>query len=83
LHDLRHSFASIAAAGKASLPIIGGLLGHTQPATTARYVHLFADPLKATVGAVGVVVDAAMKGKKQPTSPNRTKVASIADRRRR
>ena len=40
LHDLRHNFASIAASNGLSLPIIGALLGHTQPSTTARYAHL-------------------------------------------
>ena len=37
LHDLRHSFASTAAAGGLSLPLIGAMLGHSQPATTARH----------------------------------------------
>lgn len=37
IHDLRHSFASQLASGGASLPLIGALLGHSQPATTARY----------------------------------------------
>ena len=37
IHDLRHSFASIAVStNKQSLPIVGALLGHSQPATTAR-----------------------------------------------
>ena len=36
IHDLRHSFASIGAASGLSLPIIGALLGHSQPNTTAR-----------------------------------------------
>ncbi|MBI1384755.1 MAG: tyrosine-type recombinase/integrase [Rhizobiales bacterium] len=40
LHDLRHSFASVAAQRGASLPMIGRLLGHTQVQTTARYAHL-------------------------------------------
>jgi integrase len=57
LHDLRHSFASIAAANGASLPLIGKLLGHSQPQTTARYTHLTdaaAQQLNATVGgAIG------------------------------
>ena len=39
IHDLRHSFASVAAGKGMSLPVIGKLLGHTQPATTARYAH--------------------------------------------
>jgi integrase len=40
LHDLRHSYASVGAADGLSLPVIGALLGHSQPATTARYAHL-------------------------------------------
>lgn len=45
LHDLRHTFASVAAANGLSLPIIGALLGHKQPQTTARYAHLVGQPL--------------------------------------
>lgn len=62
LHDLRHTYASVAVAGGASLPIIGGLLGHTQPSTTARYAHLSHDPLKATSDAVGESIASAMEG---------------------
>lgn len=40
LHDLRHSFASVAVDAGGSLPMIGKLLGHSQPRTTARYAHL-------------------------------------------
>lgn len=40
IHDLRHSFASLAAETGASLPMIGKLLGHSQPRTTQRYAHL-------------------------------------------
>ncbi len=40
LHDLRHTYASFGAGGGLGLPIIGRLLGHSQPATTARYAHL-------------------------------------------
>ncbi len=40
LHDLRHSFASIAIADGMSLTMIGKLLGHALPETTARYAHL-------------------------------------------
>jgi integrase len=46
IHDLRHNFASFGAAGGLGLPIIGRLLGHSQPATTARYAHLDSDPLR-------------------------------------
>jgi integrase len=46
LHDLRHSFASVAANQGASLPMIGALLGHKQVQTTARYAHLAHDPTR-------------------------------------
>jgi integrase len=46
LHDLRHTFASYGAGSSLGLPIIGKLLGHSQSATTARYAHLDADPLR-------------------------------------
>jgi integrase len=69
LHDLRHSYASVAAAHKASLPIIGALLGHTQPQTTARYAHLAADPLQETAERVGVAIERALKAK--PGQPAR------------
>ena len=56
LHDLRHSFASIGAAGSLSLPIIGGLLGHSQPATTQRYAHLGDDPMRAAAETIGATI---------------------------
>jgi integrase len=59
VHDLRHSFASQLASGGASLPLIGALLGHSSPATTARYAHLFLDPQRAAVERVGAIVDGA------------------------
>ena len=40
IHDLRHSFASTAIAENVPLTVIGKLLGHTLPETTARYAHL-------------------------------------------
>jgi integrase len=60
LHDLRHSFASFGVAGGQSLPIIGALLGHSQPQTTARYAHLAADPLRQATDAIGAHIAAAM-----------------------
>jgi integrase len=56
LHDLRHTYASILASEGLSLPIIGGLLGHTQPQTTARYAHLLDDPLRAATERVGAMI---------------------------
>jgi integrase len=57
----RHSFASIAVAGGASLYLVGGLLGHAKPQTTQRYAHLSADPLRAVNDAVGERIAAAMR----------------------
>jgi site-specific recombinase XerD len=40
IDDLRHSYASFAAAGGASLILIGKALIHSQIATTVSYAHL-------------------------------------------
>lgn len=63
LHDLRHSFASVGAGASLGLPIIGKLLGHSQAATTARYAHLDADPMRRAVETIGATIAAAMDGK--------------------
>lgn len=47
LHDLRHSFASIAISNGASLQLIGALLGHGNQTTTARYAHLTTKAIKS------------------------------------
>ncbi len=41
---------------KPGLPIIGALLGHTQPGTTSRYAHLQDDPLRAATERVGALI---------------------------
>jgi len=64
LHDLRHSFASIGAGASMGLPVIGKLLGHSQAATTHRYAHLDADPLRRAVETIGATISAAMDGGK-------------------
>jgi integrase len=56
IHDLRHTFASQLASSGASLPLIGSLLGHSNPVTTARYAHLFDDPQREAVERVGRIV---------------------------
>ncbi len=66
IHDLRHSFASMAADSGASLPMIGGLLGHADPQTTARYVHLVDKRLHELNGTVGAAISSAMNGISKP-----------------
>ncbi len=61
LHDLRHSFASVAAARGVSLQMIGKLLGHQVAATTQRYAHLAADAAAGVNDELGDVMDAAIK----------------------
>lgn len=53
IHDLRDSFAPILVSRGASGPLIGALLGQTQIATTARYAHLYDEPLREAVEQVG------------------------------
>jgi integrase len=72
LHDLRHSFASVGASSGMSLPMIGALLGHRQAATTLRYAHLAADPMKAAADEIGERIAAAMRGRS-------VEVANLAD----
>ena len=56
VHDLRHTYASLLASAGFSLPMIGALLGHTQPQTTHRYAHLFDDPLRQATERVGAII---------------------------
>ncbi|MEQ1613289.1 MAG: tyrosine-type recombinase/integrase [Hyphomicrobiaceae bacterium] len=44
IHDLRHSYAAFAVDAGGSLPVIGKLLGHHSPQTTARYAHVAPAP---------------------------------------
>ncbi len=63
LHDLRHTFASFGAAESMSLPMIGRLLGHRVPATTARYAHLANDPALAANERIGERLTSAMSSR--------------------
>ena len=53
LHDLRHTYASLAVAQNLSLPIVGKLLGHKSSKSTERYAHLYNDVLVAAAQKVG------------------------------
>ncbi|OOG70035.1 integrase [Sinorhizobium sp. A49] len=77
IHDLRHNFAAFGAGGGMGLPIIGKLLGHSQPATTARYAHLDNDPLRRASDAIAAGIAAAMG-----EASSSVGVANIEDARR-
>jgi integrase len=72
VHDLRHTYASVLASAGLSLPIIGQLLGHTTPTTTARYAHLFDDPLRAAAERAGAII----------TGAESAEIVPLPDRRR-
>lgn len=75
LHDLRHTWASMGAASGLSLPLIGAVLGHSEPSTTQRYSHLANDPLKQAADLVAGRVAEALS---RPATP---KVVALNDRR--
>lgn len=56
LHDLRHSFASVGAGAGMGLPVVGKLLGHRDPKTTARYAHIADDPTKAAANRISLSI---------------------------
>ena len=69
VHDLRHTFASFGAGASMGLPIIGKLLGHSQPATTHRYAHLDVDPLRRAADQIGTRIETAMRRGRDATIP--------------
>ena len=69
LHDLRHSFASVAVGLGESLHMTGKLLGHSQAQTTQRYAHLADDPVKAANERVGAAIAGMMSGKASTVIP--------------
>jgi hypothetical protein len=44
------------------LPIIGALLGHSQPQTTARYAHVAADPLREAADQIAGEIASSLGG---------------------
>jgi integrase len=66
LHDLRHSYASLAAGRGVSLQMIGKLLGHKVHATTMRYAHLARDAVASINDELGAAMEAAIAKPKAP-----------------
>ncbi len=71
VHDLRHTYASSLVSRGVSLHIVGRLLGHTQPQTTARYAHLDDDALRAATDSFGSAVEGAARARKAEVVPLR------------
>ena len=62
IHDLRHSFASVAVSGGDSLYLVGKVLGHAKASSTERYAHLADDPVKAVADRTSREIAAALNG---------------------
>jgi integrase len=86
IHDLRHTNASFGIGAGLGLPVVGKLLGHSQPKTTARYAHLETDVAKRAAETIGERLLSAMEGRttakaSEPVKPSRPR--AVAARRRR
>jgi integrase len=62
IHDLRHSFASVAVSEGESLYIVGKILGHRQARTTEVYAHLASDPVHAAADRAARKISKALRG---------------------
>lgn len=62
LHDLRHTWASVAAMNGADMVTIARLLGHALVETTERYVHLSARSVADAADRISGRIGAAMAG---------------------
>ena len=78
-HDLRHTHASILASAGASLPLIGALLGHSQPATTARYAHLFLDAQRKAAETAASIIQPSGQGAENSEAPEGCLLTFIPD----
>ena len=66
IHDLRHTFASTAVGLGLGLPVLAGLLGQTQLATTQRYAHLDLDPRRRAAEAVAGQLEELLRAHQEP-----------------
>jgi site-specific recombinase XerD len=62
LHDLRHSFATFALQGGASLYDVSKLLGHSDISMTQRYSHVSEESLQKATNNMAGVIDRAIGG---------------------
>lgn len=69
LHDLRHGFGAAGAGAGLSLPLVGALLGHSQPATTARYAHVAPNPLRQAADLVSAGIAASLSSRADDQRP--------------
>ena len=68
IHDLRHSHASVLAGAGVPLLVIGRILGHATPTTTARYAHLADHAVSSATELASERIAAAISGEVRPVS---------------
>jgi integrase len=79
LHDLRHSFASVAVCQGTSLRTIRGLLGHKRLDATQSYSHLAKAPLKASARRVASGMERKLSvGRTRRTNADRRSCVSVS-----
>ena len=76
LHDLRHTWASIAAMNGVDMVTIAKLLGHALVETTERYVHLTDQSVSEAADRVSARLSAALAGKTSSRAGRRTRHAT-------
>lgn len=79
LHDLRHTVASVAASGGATLPMVAALLGHKDLKSTQRYAHLFDEAKQQAADRTAGDIEAAMQGRATPVVALRPKASVGGD----
>lgn len=84
IHDLRRSFASLAARKGLGESFVAALLGHSAGSVTAGYARIGADPLRDVVESIGGRMAALLDGKvdlaKEAEEAKSTKEAAAAKR---
>lgn len=73
IHDLRHSFASMAVGRGESMRTVAGLLGHSEVQTTLGYAHLAEAPVKEATERVSSYIASQIK----PHRPNAKPRSSV------
>jgi integrase len=79
-HALRHSYASILAAGGIREDVVATLMGHRRQGTTSLYTHLFADAFKGVEEALDRVLGVNEASTMVVSVPNTTGPAATQHR---